>query len=300
MLEEAASLLSNSQNPDGGWGAATGKSSNTEATALALAALQSLERASDGSAVRKAQRWLVERQNTDGSWPLSAGAKGPSWSTALAMIALSESADQQERVVKAGDWALGQEGSKPGLLANLIRALSFQKKVVHLNEDLIGWSWTAGTFSWVEPTSYFLVALKKIKGRLSDKALHERCEQGELMIYDRMCEGGGWNYGNASVYGDGLWPYPDVTAIALIALQDRREQKENQLSLRTLGDLAKSTDSGLALGWSVICLSVYGQEDSELKKRLEQRFAKTKFLGETKPLALAVLASGNGARYFRV
>jgi hypothetical protein len=296
MLEEAASLLSNSQNPDGGWGAVAGKSSNTEATALALAALQSLERASDGSAVRKAKRWLVERQNTDGS----AGAKGPSWSTALAMIALSESADQQERVVKAGDWALGQEGSKPGLLANWIRALSFQKKVVHLNEDLIGWSWTAGTFSWVEPTSYFLVALKKIKGRLSDKALHERCEQGELMIYDRMCEGGGWNYGNASVYGDGLWPYPDVTAIALIALQDRREQKENQLSLRTLGDLAKSTDSGLALGWSVICLSVYGQEDSELKKRLELRFAKTKFLGETKPLALAVLASGNGARYFRV
>ena len=300
MLEEAVSLLSNSQNPDGGWGAVPGKSSNTEATALALAALQSLDRGAGESAIQKAKRWLTERQNPDGSWPLGAGAKGPSWSTALAMIALSESADQQERVVKAGDWALEQEGSKPGLLANLIRALTFQKKVVHLNEDLIGWSWTPDSFSWVEPTSYFLVALKKIKSRLPTKALHERVEQGELMIYDRMCERGGWNYGNASVYGDGLWPYPDVTAIALIALQDRRERKENQLSLRTLGDLAQSTDSGLALGWSVICLSVYGQENSELKKKLEQRFAKTKFLGETKPLALAVLASGNGARYFRV
>lgn len=300
MMEEAASLLQNSQNSDGGWGAVAGKSSNTEATALALAALQSLDKGSDGSTVQKAKRWLTERQNPDGSWPLSAGAKGPSWSTALAMIALSESADQQERVVKAGNWALEQEGSKPGLLANLIRALSFQKQVVHLNEDLIGWSWSPNTFSWVEPTSYYLLALKKLKNYLPAKTVQERVEQGELMIYDRMCERGGWNYGNASVYGDGLWPYPDVTAIALIALQDRRERRENQLSLRTLVDLARSTDSGLALGWSVICLSVYGQEDSELKKRLEERFVKTKFLGESKAVALGILATGNGTRYFRI
>ena len=296
LPEEAVKLLAAGQNSDGGWGAVPGKGSNTEATALALLALQS----SDTSAVERARRWLVERQNSDGSWPLSGAAKGSSWSTALAMLALGEGVEQRERIVQAGNWVLEQEGSKPGILANLIRALTFEKKVVHLNEDLIGWSWTPNTFSWVEPTSYFILALKKIKSHLPAKALHERIEQGELMIYDRMCEGGGWNYGNASVYGDGLWPYPDVTAIALIALQDRRDRKENQQSLRTLVDLAQSTDSGLALGWSAICLSVYGQEDSALKKRLEQRFAKTKFLGETKSLALGVLASGAGARYFRV
>lgn len=300
MVEEAARWLRESQNADGGWGAVAGKHSNTEATALALLALQSLATDGDAAAVQRAKQWLAERQNADGSWPLSAGTQGPSWSTALAMIALGESADQQERVVKAGRWVLEQEGSKPGILAYLIMALTFQKKAVHLNEDLIGWSWTPGTFSWVEPTSYFLVALKKIKSRLPGKSIHERVEQGELMIYDRMCEQGGWNYGNAAVYGDRLWPYPDVTAVALIALQDRRERRENQLSLGALAELAQKTDSGLALGWSAICMSVYGRDGSELKKRLEQRFAKTNFLGETKAVALGVLAMGDGARYFRV
>ena len=298
MLEEATTLLSRGQNPDGGWGSVAGKGSNTEATALALLALRSL--GGHNLATQKAGQWLTERQNTDGSWPLSGMTKGSSWSTALALIALSESADQRDRIVKAGNWVLEQEGSKPGILANLILALSFEKKIVHLNEDLIGWSWTPHSFSWVEPTSYFILALKKIKSHLPAKTVHERVEQGELMIYDRMCEGGGWNYGNAAVYDDRLWPYPDITAIALIALQDRRERKENQVSLRALVDMAQNTDSGLALGWTLLCLSVYGQDGAELKKRLEQRFVKTKFLGETKALALSVLAMGNGARYFRV
>jgi hypothetical protein len=300
MIEEAAGLLIKNQNADGGWGAVAGKQSNTEATALSLLALQSLAGGSNAPAVKKAEHWLAERQNGEGSWPFSAGANAPSWSTALAMIALSATTEHQDRVIKAGNWVLKQEGSKPGLLVNLIRALSFRRRVVHLNEDLIGWSWTPNSFSWVEPTGYFLLALKKIKSRLSEKTVHERIEQGELMIYDRMCGGGGWNYGNASVYGDGLWPYPDITAIALLALQDRRQRQENQLSLRVLGELARNTDSGLALGWSAICMSVYEQAGSDFKKRLEERYAKTGFLGETKPVALAILAMGNGANYFRV
>jgi len=297
LPEEAVKLLKAGQNSDGGWGAVAGKGSNTEVTALAILALQA--NGSD-SEVSRARRWLIEHQNTDGSWPLSAAAKGSSWSTALAMIALGDSPDGQERIVKAGNWVLEQEGSKPGILANLVRAIRFEKNVVHLNEDLIGWSWSPDTFSWVEPTSYCLLALKKHRRILSEKALRERIDQGELMIYDRMCEGGGWNYGNSSVYGDSMWPYPDVTAVALIALQDRRERKENQLSLRVLIDLAQKTDSGLALSWTALCLALYGEKHDEMEKLLAQRFAKTNFLGETKSLALAALATADGARLFRI
>jgi hypothetical protein len=215
-------------------------------------------------------------------------------------MALGDSTVEVERLVKAGNWILAQEGSKPGILAKLILALSFQKKAVHLNDDLIGWSWTAGSFSWVEPTSYCLLALKKMKARLSAEAVKERVDQAELMIYDRMCEGGGWNYGNAAVYGDPLWPYADITALALIALQDHRVRNENQVSLKVLAKTAETTDSGLALGWSSICLSLYGHDNSELRKRLEQKFVKTKFLGETKPIALSILAAGDGPSLFRV
>ena len=100
MLEESVNLLSNNQNPDGGWGAVAGKRSNTEATALALLALNSLAGGSDGSVVQRAKRWLIDNQNPDGSWPLSGATKGPSWCTALAIIALAELTDQKDRFVK--------------------------------------------------------------------------------------------------------------------------------------------------------------------------------------------------------
>lgn len=300
MLDQAAKLLRQTQNPDGGWGAIARKQSNTESTALGLLAWRSLDDSRENSVLEKAEQWLANTQNPDGSWSYGAGSKAPSWSTALAVMALYDSSVEAERLVRAGNWILAQEGSKPGILAKLILALSFQKKAVHLNDDLVGWSWTPGSFSWVEPTSYCLIALKKIKSRLSVKAVQERVDQAELMIYDRMCEGGGWNYGNAAVYGDPLWPYPDITALALIALQDHKERNDNRVSLRALSKMAETTDSGLALGWTTICLSVYGEDISELRKRLDQKFARTKFLGETKPVALAILASEDGARLLRV
>ncbi|MBM2802179.1 MAG: SQHop cyclase protein [Deltaproteobacteria bacterium] len=301
MLDEAASLLLTLQNPDGGWGAVARRRSNTEVTALAVLALQSLGKNSGASAsVEKGMRWLIERQNADGSWPISDSAKGPSWATAIAIITLSSVPEYRPQVVKAGQWALAQEGGKPGLLAQIVLFVTGQKQVVRLNRDLIGWPWTTGNFSWVEPTSYFMVAVKKLQAHLPASAVQQRLEQAELMIYDRMCDGGGWNSGNAEVYEEKLWPYPDTTALALIATQERRLRKENQLSLGALGDMMKSVDSGLALSWAIICFSLYQQDSSWLKKSLEQRFAKTKFLGETKPLALAILAMGDGARYFRI
>ena len=298
MMELAANILTSNQNADGGWGAVAGRRSNTEATALALLALQSA--GADTAMTDKAKHWLLKRQLADGCWPLNDSAKGPSWSTALAMLALSGLAEHRQRVVKAGNWLLEQAGGKPGLLAKFIGFVKGQKKVVRLNQDLIGWPWTTDSFSWIEPTSYCLMALKKLKQELPADRLQERIAQAELMIYDRMCDGGGWNYGNSEVYGEKLWPYPDTTALALIATQDRRERQENQLSLRLLKDLALKANSGLALSWACVCYNLYGQDDTVLKNSLAERFAKTQFLGESKTVALAMLAIGDGARHFRV
>jgi hypothetical protein len=298
MLELALNRLIKSQNADGGWGAVAGKRSNTEITALALLALRSA--GADAAIIDKAQNRLIMRQLAEGSWPLNDSAKEPSWSTALAILALSGATESRDRVTKAGAWLLDRAGGKPGLLAKLLLFVKGHKRVVRLNPDLIGWPWTADNSSWVEPTSYCLTALKKIRAQLPAERLEERVAQAELMIYDRMCDGGGWNYGNSEVYGEKLWPYPDTTALALIATQDRRERQENQLSLRLLKELALKADSGLALAWASVCFSLYGQDDAALKNSLAERFAKTQFLGETKTLALAILATSDGARYFRV
>lgn len=300
MLDAAVKILLEGQNSDGGWGAVSGKKSQTEVTALAMLALKSVRQSDAESAAQRAEKWLLDHQNSDGSWPRGEGFQGSSWSTALAMIALSQAGSARERLVTAGHWALEQQGSTLPILARLVMLVTFQKRVVQLNNALIGWSWTPGSASWVEPTSYFLIALKRLKADLSGKLLAERIRQGELMIYDRMCPNGGWNYGNSLVYGDPLSPYPDITAVALLALQDHRERRENQLSLGVLEKLAKATDSGLALGWSAIAFSVYGRDSAELKSLLVERFRRTQFLGEHKAVALGVLAMTKGAEYFRI
>ncbi|HXV81271.1 MAG TPA: prenyltransferase/squalene oxidase repeat-containing protein [Candidatus Binatia bacterium] len=300
MIKAAVDLLLSAQNEDGGWGAVKGKRSNTESTSFALMALKSLEEQAFIQQTNAALKWLVQHQKDNGSWSLNDVSKQSSWTTPLAVLALLSFQDQKERALRGGKWILTQEGRKPGWIASLLVRLSLVRKSVELDPFLSGWSWTAGAFSWVEPTSYSLMVLKKLKRSLTGTNCEERIRQGEMLVYDRMCENGGWNYGNSRVLGEALWPYPDVTAVALIALQDRATNKANQKSLQALDGMMRETASGMTLGWGIICLTLYDQDAIEWKRVLVKIFEKTRFLGEIRTVALALLASGNGASLFRI
>jgi len=300
MINAAIDLLLGAQNEDGGWGAVKGKRSNTESTSFALMALKSLEGKLFDHQTTAGLKWLLQHQRDDGSWSLNDASKQGSWTTPIAVLALLSFQDQREHALRAAKWILTQQGRKPGWLATLLVRLSLVKKMTELDPYLSGWSWTAGAFSWVEPTSYSLMALKKLKRSLAGTNCDERIRQGEMLIYDRMCENGGWNYGNSKVLGEALWPYPDVTAVALIALQDQTTSAVNQKSLRVLDATMRETASGTALGWGILCLTLYNQDVREWKEILEKSFEKTRFLDETKTVALALLALGNGASLFRV
>jgi len=300
MIDLAIDLLLGAQNEDGGWGAVKGKRSNTESTSFALMALKSFDGKLFDRQVTAGLRWLLGHQKDDGGWFLNDASKQSSWTTPIAVLALLSLQDQKEPALRAAKWILTQEGRKPGWVASLLVRLSLVKKMTELDPYLSGWSWTAGAFSWVEPTSYSLMALKKLKRSLTGTNCEERIRQGEMLIYDRMCENGGWNYGNSRVLGEALWPYPDVTAVALIALQDRAASEANQTSLRALDVMMREAPSGTALSWGILCLRLYNQDVGEWKKILVKNFEKTRFLGETKGVALALLAFGNGASLFRV
>jgi hypothetical protein len=293
-------VIADMQNADGGWGFLQGRTSNTECTSLCLLALESLKSARAEASVGRAVEWLVRRQHADGSWPLSDSSTHGSWTTALAIIALSRFPQYYEKTVSATHWLLKQEGRTPGLLARLISVFFSRTASVELDPTLVGWSWHPKTFSWVEPTSYALIALKKVRSSLSRTDMIERIRQGELMIYDRKCEGGGWNYGNSKVLGETLWPYPDVTAVALIALQDRRSNEANQESLQALQKMMRQTPSGLALAWGSICLSIYDENTAEWQRQIMTQFQATEFLGEVKTVALALLALSSDMRAFRI
>ena len=300
MIDIAIDLLLNAQNEDGGWGAVKGKRSNTESTSFALMALKSLEKQAFNRQTAAGLKWLFKRQKEDGSWSLNDASKQSSWTTPIAVLALLYFQDQRQHALKAAKWILTQKGRNPGWVASLLVQLSIIKKTTELDPFLSGWSWTAGAFSWVEPTSYSLMALKNLKRSLDGTNCEERIRQGEMLIYDRMCENGGWNYGNSRVLGEALWPYPDVTAEALIALQDRAAKEANQKSLRALENMMREAPSGTALSWGVLCLALYNRDVEEWKKILVKSFEKTRFLGETKALALALLALGNGPSLFRI
>jgi hypothetical protein len=292
--------LVDSQNPDGGWGAQLGRASSTEVTALATLALGRLDWPDARMSAAHGVRWLAARQHDDGGWPVSARVDEASWSTALAVLTLDVLGREPGATVRGARWLMRRTPRTPGLTVSLLHRIAPESLAVRLNPDLKGWAWTADAASFVEPTAYVLLALKRVRRALPGAAVAERIDEAERMVYDRMCRDGGWNYGNSTVLEADLWPYADVTALALLALADHREREANQRSLGALRAMLNRVSSGLALAWATLCFSAYGDDVRPVQARLAERYAHTGFLGETKAVALALLALSGRAEVFRV
>ena len=58
--------------------------------------------------------------------------------------------------------------------------------------------------------------------------------------------------------------------------------------------------SGLGLSLATLCFSLYGHDVAAWRTLLARHYEQTGFLGETKTLALALLALGDGSRVFRI
>lgn len=303
-LSAIADRLLNGQNSDGGWPAQSGGPSNTEATSLAVLACAALPDGAGTSAFERGLDWLQLRQRDDGSFALTEDLPGSSWTTSLAVLALASDAERlpavRRRAQRGAEWLLGEEGREPSWWVRLLRGAFPRERARGLDPYLTGWPWTSGAFSWVEPTAYALIALKRLRPELETERTEARIEEAEDMIYDRMCSGGGWNYGNSRVLGADLWPYADSTAIALISLHDHRSRAANQQSVNALRRMLERNDSGLALGWSLLCLQLYGEQTSDLVVRLARSFEARGFLGETRALAVGTLALAEGADRLRV
>jgi hypothetical protein len=101
----------------------------------------------------------------------------------------------------------------------------------------------------------------------------ERVRVGEQVLNDRACRGGGWNYGNSNVYGQDLLPYVPTTALALLALQDRRSDVLVARSLERLERDMTTERSALALSLALICLRIYGRPTGVAEQHLTQLVA---------------------------
>ena len=288
-MNAAQQLLLDIQGADGGWPARSGGPSATETTALAALALRS----DDQTALHgreRALKWLRTTQRSDGSWPPVAGISLSGWMTSVAVIALADSRTDRQRALAGGRWLLAQEGRGYSWLTRLIFRLFPSREVIDLDADLTGWPWFHDTFSWVEPTACALIALKTLRTDLPPEPTAARIREAEWMILDRSCVGGGWNYGNSRVYDEELWPYPDTTALALIALQDRPELPEVSAGLSALTRMLDENHSVLATSLGLLCFRPFGRDDFGLRERLLSRLNEGPEWADTRALTLAALA----------
>jgi hypothetical protein len=238
-----AALLA-ARNPDGGWPYYPQHASRLEPTIWALLALgRAADRPAEIDVIvgwPSRDGWLV-----DG--PASAPVNYPF--NALAALACSDRSDRPragELVTTIAKQLVGVKGI----------ALE-QNDALRQNNALQAWPWIDQTFSWVEPTAWCTLFLKKIR-TLAVPGAAERIATAEQLIRDRVCRDGGWNYGSSNVYGQELYPYVPTTAITLLAMQDRRADPAVVKSLKYLETNVTSERTSVALSLSAVCFAIYG------------------------------------------
>jgi hypothetical protein len=259
-------------------------------------------------------RALLDRtRNRDGGWPYYAGRQSRLEATSWVLLALGQEVDASplERwrsadglLVEPGIGsvnfafnavaALGLAGgaSRETLARGVIRALVTHKGVAGPNNGTVirqdatlqGWSWTDGTFSWVEPTAWCTLATKKVAPE--DLAARARIDEAERLLRDRSCSGGGWNVGAAEIYGQQLPAHVPPTAVGVLAMQDRPDDPVVRAALDFLRREAHLEGSTTALALTWIALTSCGVSDDGLVAKLRDRVTAAEELGNVAVAAL--------------
>ncbi|HZP41020.1 MAG TPA: prenyltransferase/squalene oxidase repeat-containing protein [Candidatus Binatia bacterium] len=237
------------RTPEAGWGYRAGEPSRVEPTAWALLAF----RAHGAPVPRDAVAALVDGQHADGSW---GGADGPDapWVTAVAVLALRALGVAPEPCGRAETWLLEArseqvvqpEGDRPVL-----------------NAAIVGWPWVGGCFGWVEPTAHAVTALRLARRR------HPRLAEAIRFLNDRRCDGGGWNHGMPRVRDVDFPPYPNTTALGLIALATPgARSKTTERDLAVLLGFLREPLGLFDLAWAALALDANGCDPAPFLGRL--------------------------------
>jgi hypothetical protein len=290
---ELQRLLVAGQAADGGWPYYAGRSSRIEPTCWAAIALATLS-GSPSEALTRAQSFLHRLQQKNGLL-VETAVPGANYAwNGLALLA-----DISVGGAPGGPW---RQALIDGLLA--VRGIALEQDgstPVRQNNRLQAWSWIDGTFSWIEPTALCVLALKK--SGASGASFRTRMAEAEAMVLDRVCEGGGWNYGNAQVLGQDLRPYVPTTALAVLAMQDRRSHPAVSASLAWLKAHAVSEPATMALSLAAVCLQVMGEPADTPREALVRHEVATRAFGNFHLTAMALFAltvPQHGARAFRL
>jgi hypothetical protein len=272
--------LSARQLPGGGWPFSVESSQMAlEPTCLALLALR--------PDTFMPTQILIDSQFPDGGWPSFAGDDQSSGLTGLALLTLNRFGIAHHARRRAVRWLIQTRSKEADWPWNW----KFRTRDTHVRFDpsKFGWPWHNGTCSWVVPTSFAVLALKREFPDNRPRAVARRIQTGVEMLFDRACPRGGWNAGNGVVYGRPMAPHIDSTAIALLALQHEGASEIAALSLAWLDGQASDCNAPWSLAWSIVALHGCDRPVDRLQRRLAC-LAQSEPLRDIATLAITVLA----------
>ena len=268
MPDNAAQLLAALRNPDGGFPPSAGGVSEPEPTALAAIAL-------DDDAAR---RWLMGHQRSDGGFVVGPDKVLNDSPTPLAALALAPGVARE----RALDYVVTHQAP----------ALGADDRIPH-DPKTRGWGWTSMTFGWVEPSARALLVLKLLRPKAQQIA------DGNAVMSDRECHGGGWNYGNKQVFGTLYEPFLQTTAAGLLGVQDRTDGIRER-AIAVIGRLWRAEPGGLGLGQASAALHAVDQADGDLDAQLSALVTDTKLFGDVVALAWTAIALSDAIDGFRI
>jgi len=235
---------------DGGLAYYRGNASSAEPTLLALLGLFAV--GATAQSTKPLLSWAAGLQNPDGSVGLNPEHRDQGlWLTALSAIVFHRLGLKEAR-----DRALG-------FVTSLKSVTVANDPNIRQDNTLVGWPWVPGTFGWVEPTAWSLVALN-----VCGLGGHARAVEGRKFLLDRQIPSGGWNYGNPGINDRELLPFWDTTGLALVALRGRTDVDRVRPSLDLLEKDQEKIESPCGLAWTVLSLESYGRDTARLKQRL--------------------------------
>jgi hypothetical protein len=253
-----------------------------EPTAIAALALAVHGR---HNAARLAAEALVAMEGEQGNVGVRMGEAAPGWPTSLAIVAWSTVGNALRGVPgNSASFTAEIERAVAWLLANRGEAIPRSADFGH-NTELVGWAYAEKTHSWVEPTSFAVLALQA-----AGQQEHPARREGIAVLLDRQLPGGGLNYGNTYVLGQLIRPHVQPTALALLALagegaSPERATKSLAWLERSIG--AETTPQSLA--WAILALHAHAIPVSNAEAWLSAAAQRVKSRDQS-PYKLALLA----------
>jgi uncharacterized protein (DUF362 family) len=287
--------LVQAMHADGGWGYAPGQTPQLEPSCLGLLAL-SLEPATYAEQIAKTRAFIERNAVDDGSYRPLDGRQEAIWPTSLVLFVKAACGVAVNDLNKTTSYLLGTRGRVPD-----------QPEAGELHDidlQLVGWPWAEKNFSWVEPTSWAVLAL-----RFVGQSDHPRVQEGTRMLLDRAMDDGGINYGNRRILGKMTDPIPGPTALMLLALQGESHPRLAAAVQYMIQQI--NTDDIEHLCWTKLALDCYrhlpnvNETFKEIDAHILAADEKRRQTGWLKPncyrQALMILALGvEGRNFFRL